>query len=157
MIGVAGANYFALGGGTTFTTRDYDLFLPLDPDNLLAAWSACEAVGLSLWIGNEPLDAPRDTWLAEHVVSTRSAVRATDQTDLEVDLTLTMAGFEFEPVWQDRRVFQDEDVAVPVARLEHIVRSKAALGRPKDQLFLATHEDALKQMFPNLTDEPASE
>lgn len=68
-----------------------------------------------------------------------------------------MATFEFEQVWQERRVFKVEGVEVPVARLEHIVRSKAAVGRPKDQLFLATHEDALKQMFPRPGREPKSE
>jgi len=36
---------------------------------------------------------------------------------------------------------------VPVARLRHIVESKAAAGRPKDRLFLATHEEALRDLL----------
>lgn len=157
VIGVGGANYHALSGGTVFTTKDSDLFIPPDPDNLVSAWSACDAVGLSLWSGNEPLDLPRDRWLAERVVATRSVTRADNPQGLLVDLSVTMATFEFEEVWQERRIFQVEGVGVPVARLEHIVRSKAAVGRPKDQLFLATHEDALKQMFPRLANGPKSE
>jgi hypothetical protein len=40
-----------------------------------------------------------------------------------------------------------EGVEVPVARLRHIVDSKAAVGRPKDRLFLATHEEALRHLL----------
>ena len=38
-------------------------------------------------------------------------------------------------------------VQIPVARLRDIVASKAAAGRPKDRLFLATHEEALRQLM----------
>jgi len=40
-----------------------------------------------------------------------------------------------------------EGVEVLVARLSHVVRSKAAAGRPKDLLFLATHEEALRDLL----------
>jgi hypothetical protein len=60
LIGVAGANYFAQGASTIFTTQDRDLFLAADPENVLNAWTASEAVGLTLWAGTEPLDYPRD-------------------------------------------------------------------------------------------------
>ena len=133
-----------------FTTHDRDLFLPLDPDNLLRAWTACDAIALSLSVGNEPLDTPRDRWLAERIVAARSMVRAADAHGLEVDLCLAMAGFDFGTVWSERRIFLVEGLEVPVARLEHIVRSKAAIGRPKDRLFLATHADALRQIFERL-------
>ena len=69
IIGVAGANYFATAGGLLFTTEDRDLFLPLDADNILRASQACEAVGLTLWCGNEPLDKPRDRFLADAVTA----------------------------------------------------------------------------------------
>jgi hypothetical protein len=144
---VAGANYFAANAGTLFTTEDRDLFLPADPDNLLRAWQACDAAGLRLWSGNEPLDLPRDRSLADAVVGRRAQVRATDEQGLLIDLTLVMAGFGFEAVWNERRIFLVEGIEIPVARLSHIVRSKAAAGRDKDRLFLATHADALKQMF----------
>jgi hypothetical protein len=81
------------------------------------------------------------------VVDTRALVRATDGRTLDVDLTLTMSGFDFETVWRERRLFRAEGVDVPVARLRHIVESKAAAGRPKDRLFLATHEEALRDLL----------
>jgi hypothetical protein len=84
--------------------------------------------------------------LARQVVSRRALVRATGH-DLDVDLTLVMAGFGFETAWRGRRIFRVEGVGIPVGRLSHIVRSKAVAGRPKDRLFLATHEEALRHLL----------
>ena len=147
LIGVWGVNLYAHSGSVLFETRDRDLFLPLDPTNLLKCWSACEAAGMQLWAGNEPLDLPRDEELAQRVVALRALVRATNQAGLDVDLTLVMAGFDFETVWNERRVFVTEGVDIPVARLMHIVRSKEAAGRDKDRLFLSTHAEALRQLL----------
>jgi hypothetical protein len=149
MIGVAGANYYALSGSTIFTTRDWDLFLPPDPDTLLQAWDACEAAALTLWIGGEPLESPRDRWLAERIAANRATVRATDAAGFDVDMTLVMAGFDFEAVWRERRVFQDAGTEIAVARLTHIIASKHAAGREKDRLFLATHRAALEELLRN--------
>ena len=77
----------------------------------------------------------------------RALTRATGAENLLVDLTLVMKGFEFETVWAERRTFMIEGVPVPTARLLHIVTSKQAAGRPKDQYFLATHQDALEQLL----------
>ena len=147
LIGVSGANLYGPSGQAVFTTDDFDLFLPLDPENLRRAWRACEDADLELWIGNEPLDRPRDRWLAERVTERRAVTRVTGPDALLVDLTLVMKGFDFESVWNERREFLIEDVPVPVARLVHIVTSKHAAGRDKDRLFLATHRDALEQLL----------
>lgn len=147
VMGVWGANYYAESSGTVFNTEDRDLFLPPDPANLLGAWSACTGLGFTLWSGQDPLDEPRDEWLARQVVRRLALTTARDPDDLRVDLSLVMAGFDFEVVWAARREFSDEGVPRPVASLLHIVQSKAAAGRPKDRLFLATHEDALKQVL----------
>jgi hypothetical protein len=147
LIGVAGANFYAHGAPVVFLTQDRDLFLPPDPDNLARCWTACESVGLELWSDDEPLDTPRDRWLAEQVVARRALTRATDRGELQVDLTLVMKSFEFETVWTERRTFMLDGVEIPVARLLHIVQSKHAVGRDKDRLFLATHRDELKELL----------
>jgi len=148
LIGVGGANYYALGGSTVFTTQDRDLFLAPDPDNLIRCWEACEAAALELWAGEEPLDSPRDRWLAERLIERRAVVKATGTGDLQVDLTLVMAGFaDFETVWNERRTFLIDGVEVTVARLLHIVQSKHAAGRDKDRLFLATHREGLQELL----------
>lgn len=145
MIGVGGANHYAPNPATYFKTQDRDLFLPLDPDNLLRAWQACEALRLDLTCSGGPQDSPRDLWLAERVVQNRALTRAWLEEDLAADLTLVMAGFEFEQVWRERNTFLVENIPVHVARLTHIVSSKAIAGRPKDHLFFATHKEALEE------------
>ena len=65
-----------------------------------------------------------------------------------------MKGYDFEPVWNERRDFVIEGAAIPVARLLHIVTSKHAAGRDKDLLFLATHRDALEQLLRREAEEP---
>ncbi|MGH9410676.1 MAG: hypothetical protein ACRD1V_14625 [Vicinamibacterales bacterium] len=147
LIGVYGANLFAPGGQAVFPTADADFLLPLDPDNLLHAWEACGDCGLELWLGREPLDSPHDRWLAERMVQTRSLTRARGIPDQDVDLTLVMAGFDFERVWAERRPFLIDGVEIQVASLQHIVASKYQADRPKDRLFLATHQDALEQLL----------
>ncbi len=147
LIGVSGANFYGPAGQAVFTTNDFDLFFPPDPANLVLAWEACEQAKLDLWLGDEPLDRPRDRWLAERFVTQRALTRVTGPNELLIDLTLVMAGFGFEAVWAERREFRIEGVRVPTARLLHIVESKQAAGRPKDQLFLATHKDALEQLL----------
>ena len=148
LIGVSGVNLYAHDAGVVFSTMDRDLFLPPDSVNLQAAWSVCEKRGLRLTSSGEPLDEPRDLFLAERVVERRASTRADDGSELVVDLTLSMTGFEFEEVWEQRTVFLLEGVEVPVARLAHIVASKAAAGREKDRLFLATHAEALRKLLP---------
>lgn len=147
LIGVGGANYFAQSASYKFNTRDRDLFLPPDPDNLLRAWEACDARGLELTTSKEPLDRPRDAWLAQRIVGLRALTSATDGGDLVVDLTLVMAGFEFEEVWRERRAFRVESATLPVARLTQIVRSKSLANRPKDRLFLETHSAELRELL----------
>jgi len=45
------------------------------------------------------------------------------------------------------RAFVVEGVEIQTARLTHIVAWKQAAGRPKDQLFLTRHQDALEQLL----------
>jgi hypothetical protein len=147
LIGVSGANLYAPAHGDRFITSDFDLFLPANPDNLATAWACCETAGLELWLNDEPLDRPRDRWLAERMVARRALTIVTGPDEVRVDLTLVMQGFDFESVWAERRVFSIEGIAVPTARLLHIVQSKEAAGRDKDRLFLATHREALEQLL----------
>jgi hypothetical protein len=148
LIGLSGANYYARSAGALFATQDRDLFLPPDPGNTVAAWRACEALGLDLVCAAEPLDRPRDRVLARRVISNQALVRATDGAGLDVDFTFVMAGFGFRRVWNRRRVFRVGGVEIPVARLADIVESKRRAGRDKDRLFLATHAEAIRDLMP---------
>jgi len=153
LIGVTALNFHSGAGVTLFATLDRDLLLPLDGSNLLQAWSACEKLGLDLLGGADPLDRSRDLGLARRVVDNRASTRATDGKGFDVDLNLVMSGFTYEEVEAERRMFDVDGVKVPVARATHVVRSKAAAGRPKDRLFMETHAAELRQLLRRLDDE----
>jgi len=147
VIGVWGVNYYAPSGSALFSTLDRDLFLPPDPDDLLAAWEVSESLGFALLAGAAPHDSPRDGVLARTVVERRALTRASDARGTDVDLSLVMGDFDFETVWAERQVFEVAGTPIPVARLAHIVTSKAAAGREKDRLFLAMHRHALEELL----------
>jgi hypothetical protein len=147
VIGLSGVNLHARSASELFATQDRDLFIPPHADDALRAWRVSEKLGFELTCGGEPLDRPRDRFLAERVVANRALVRATDHAGLDVDFTLVMAGFEFETVWRERRIFRVESVEVPVARLVHIIESKRRAGREKDRLFFATHSEAIGDLL----------
>lgn len=128
LIGVSAANWYTPRQAPKFVTDDWDLFLPPDADNLVQAWAACDDVGMDLWLGNEPLDRPRDRWLAERIVGRRGLTRVTGPDELQVDLTLVMQGFDFEAVWTERRMFTLEGLDVPTARLTHIIEIETGRG-----------------------------
>jgi hypothetical protein len=143
--GVWGANYYS--AGHLFVTRDQDLFLPLDSDNVLRAWETCTRLGLDLEAEGEPLDQPRDGLLAQAVVRNRALTTATDGTLLCIDLSFVMTGLDFDAVWARRRRFFVDGVEIPVASLADIVAAKRAADRPKDRLFLATHAAELRRLL----------
>jgi hypothetical protein len=147
VIGVAGANYHALAGQTLFATQDFDLFLPADAGNELAALEICKRSSFELTANDEPLEEPLDLDLAERIVANLATIRCWRADGLEVDLNLVMAGFDFDEVWSQRVLFTVEGVSIPVARLEHIVRSKRTAGRVKDRLFLEAHRDELERLM----------
>jgi hypothetical protein len=145
VIGVWGANYYT--SGSLFVTHDQDLFVPPDAANLLAGWHVCEALGLELSAGDEPLDRPRDLHLAQAVTARNALTTATDGDLLRIDFTMVMGSFGFDDVWRRNRRFVLGGIAVPVAALGDIVAAKAAADRPKDRLFLATHAEELRKLL----------
>jgi hypothetical protein len=146
VMGVWGANLYARYGGEELHTQDQDLFLPLEPENMLKLWSVAEELGFELWSGGEPLDRPRDLWLARKVVERRALTRVLRDGYLPIDLSFVMGDAEFEAVNAERRMLKVSGQDIPVARLMHIVEAKRKAGREKDTKFLAMHVDALMDL-----------
>ena len=111
-----------------------------------AARQVAASLGLSLWGAEDPFDVSPDIDLARAVVDGCRLTRATTSA-MTINLRLVMTAFAFEPVWEERRTFLMDGVEIPVARLSHIIRSKAATNREKDRLFLTTHAEILRQML----------
>lgn len=53
LIGTWGANLHARDATAVFTTFDFDLFLPPEPDPLVGTWRVCEELGLSLQVAGD--------------------------------------------------------------------------------------------------------
>ena len=80
------------------------LFCRLTPITWLRAWPRAKRHNLDLWAATSR-SIDRATWLAERVIAGGALTRVTGPDDLAVDLTLDMKGFDFEPVWGERRRF----------------------------------------------------
>jgi hypothetical protein len=147
VMGVAGVNFHASLSQTLFVTEDLDLLLPPDPANTVRAWQVCESLEFVLTSAGGRLEEPLDLELAERVVERRAAVRAIHPDGAKADLSYLMAGCGFAEAWEGRKSFMIEGAAVPVAALGAIVRSKRLAGRKKDQLFLVSHAEILRELL----------
>jgi hypothetical protein len=147
IIGVGGAALHAETIGARLYTKDLDLFLPRDPENLLACWTACETAGFELWSGSEPLDMPRDLWLAGRVVAQSALTTAQGPDALPTDLTFVMGRLDFEDVWLRRSSCDADTVPADVARLSDIVEAKRHADREKDRTFLTKNRAVLEELL----------
>ena len=154
-LSAAGVRYLVIGVGELLRAGRQrnvhdprrEFFLPADSDNLFEAWRVCETNGFRLFMGSEPFDETHDGAFARTVVGRLAFTCASDGAATDVDLSLVISGFDFEEVWSARRSLEVEGVAIPVAKVSHIVASEATAGREKDRLFLATHREALQHLL----------
>jgi hypothetical protein len=147
LIGVGGADVHAEKLGERLLTKDLDLFLPRSAENLLACWEACERARYTLWSRGEPLDQPRDLWLARRVVSFAALTTAQPSDGVPADLTFVMGAFEFEDVWLRRTEGFPDGVGVDLARFADIVAAKRHAGRDKDLRFLQENADLVARIL----------
>ena len=144
IVGAFGADLYARDAGCVITTQDCDLLLPPDPAILSRAVGVLMKLGYSLEAGGEPVD--RDPDLIQGIVRALGCVRAAKR-DVRIDLPLQIAGCAFRSLWKKHRQMKAGGVMVRVAPLADILRSKKLADRPKDRLFLALWEDALRQIL----------
>lgn len=147
VIGVGGVNMHARHSTRPLRTGDLDLFLPLDAQNLMRTWEACELAGWTLWSSGEPLDQPRDLLVATRVVRLRALTTARVESELPTDLTFVMGSFDFEDVWLRRTGSLEEYAHVELARLADILAAKKHANRPKDRNFLAENSAILADLL----------
>jgi hypothetical protein len=144
IVGAFGANLYARDAGCVITTQDCDLLLPPDAVALNRAIGVLRKLGFALEAGGEPVDQDPD--LIRGIVRALACVRAA-KNNVRIDLPLQIAGCSFTSLWARHRRVKLGRFAVRVAPLRDILRSKKLADRPKDRLFLALWEDALKQLL----------
>ena len=145
IVGVFGINFYARQAGEIITTADCDILVPADFPVFRKALQLLAAMEFGLQAGSEPLP-DFDPVVLKGILRARAVVRA-DRADARVDLCTRIAGVRFSELWKNRREFVLEGVNINVGRLQHLIKSKRAANRPKDELFLEQHKDAIQSML----------
>jgi hypothetical protein len=130
----AGVEYLLVGGYAVAHharprfTKDIDLWVGGDPENLKRVATALEAFG-----------APRD--VCEHVRHLgQSEVVFFGASPARVDILREIEGVAFAQCYPRRVEARWDDVAVSIIGLDDLIANKRAVGRPQDQLDVAVLE-----------------
>ena len=136
IVGVTGINFYARTPSEAVATLDVDLLIQPQVDNLRSAFQTLEQLGFRFEGGGEPfldIDDPRSL---ERIIRAGARISAIHETAGELDLMLSIAGFQFDELRREAARFQIAGTEILVGSLEQLLRSKEIAGRPKDLEFL---------------------
>jgi len=145
VVGVGGINFYARTPAGAFATLDLDTLLAPAADNLRRALEALSALGYAFEGGGEPFVDVADADALERVVASGASLSALHPELGQIDLMTSIAGFAYGELSRDAQAFTVEGREVRVARLEKLLASKRASGRPKDLAFLRQYEAAAEE------------
>ena len=135
-----GVRYVLVGGvaailhGAPHVTTDVDVVPQDGRENLGRLAAALKEMHARIRVAGEPEGVPFDH-SAESLARVRVWNLVTDHGDL--DITFVPSGTRgYDDLARDARTMTIRGVAVPVASLADVVRSKEAAGREKDRLVL---------------------
>lgn len=140
VVGVGGINFYARTPGDAFATLDLDALLEPDVDNLRSALRVLRELGYRFEAGDEPFLDVDDAAMLGGAVRNGATIRALHDSEGEIDLLLSIAGFAYRELAEDATSFRVAETEVRVGSLEKLLRSKEASGRPKDLEFLRIFE-----------------
>lgn len=140
VVGVGGINFYARTPAEAYATLDLDALLSPSVENLRDALRALAGLGYRFEAGGEPFIDADDEVMLSGVVRQSATLNAVHESDGEVDLMLTIAGFSYREVAADASTFRVAGTEVRVGRLEKLLAAKRASGRPKDLEFLRAFE-----------------
>ena len=136
VVGVGGINFYARDASDVVVTADLDLLLARRPQALRAALGALAHAGFSFELGGEPFLDFEDDEVLSNLVSHGATLVALGAGGVQLDLMLSMTGFEYDELADDASRFRVGDAEILVGRLEKLLRSKELSDRPKDREFL---------------------
>ena len=136
LVGVGGINFYARTPGGAFATRDLDAFLAPEIENLRRALGVLSRLGYSLEAGNEPFVDIDDAAVLGRILERAASLRAIHPEAGEIDLLTAIAGFGYAELSEDATTFAVAGTEVRVGRLEKLLQSTQASGRPNDLAFL---------------------
>jgi hypothetical protein len=140
VVGVGGINFYARTPAQAFATLDLDALLPPAVENLERALRVLSGIGYAFEAGGEPFVDLDDPIVLGRVVANGASLSAIHPEAGQLDLMTSIAGFSYADLASDASHFVVAGVDVRVGRLEKLLRSKQASGRPKDLEFLRAFE-----------------
>ncbi len=140
VVDVAGINFYARTPAEAFATLDLDALLEPTLENLRTALHVLADLEYEFEAAGEPFLGINDDVTLGGVVRHGASLTARHPADGEIDLMLSIAGFSYSQLAEDATSFRVAGVEVRVGRLEKLLRSKEAAGRPKDLEFLRAFE-----------------
>lgn len=140
VVGVGGINFYARTPAEAYATLDLDALLAPTVENLREALRVLDTLGYRLEAGGEPFLDTDDEAMLGGVVRQGATLNAIHDSDGEIDLMLSIAGFAYADLAGDASTFRVADADVRVGRLEKLLEAKRASGRPKDLEFLRAFE-----------------
>lgn len=140
VVGVGGINFYARTPAEAYATLDLDTLLAPTVENLNEALRVLDELGYRFEAGGEPFLDITDRAMLEGVVRQGATLNAIHDSEGEIDLMLSIAGFAYSDLAGDASTFRVADAQVRVGRLEKLLEAKRASGRPKDLAFLRAFE-----------------
>lgn len=145
VIGMSAINYYAPSASESFGTQDYDIFLRPSLSNVAKALRIFRELGYETMTTD---GAIHDKDLGQ-LLRKKKTLFAIDPYRLKFDLVLAVSGFIFRQMADDASIFKAGETLIRVAKLNKLLASKEAAGRPKDRLFLKRYQMLLKKMPKN--------
>lgn len=136
VVGVGGINFYARTPAEAYATLDLDTLLGPAVENLQRALTVLAQLGYAFESGDEPFIDLGDALVLGRIIERGASLRALHAETGEIDLLTSIAGFDYAQMSEDVVTFEVSGSQVRVGRLEKLLRSKEAAGRPKDVAFL---------------------
>lgn len=148
LVGIAGANCWALDGSLVASHDAHEITIEPRAESLTAAWLTLRGLGFTLRDGTARIPDPIPDAFADEVTAgsrSTTAYRMRDRTLVELHLSIPC--FTFEELWREHRAFRAGDVELHVARLRHILASMHQRDRGFDHLAVATWSQGMHDLF----------
>ena len=139
VVGVGGINFYARTPADAFSTLAIDALLSPEIGNLERALSVLSKLGYAFEAGGEPFIELNDHLVLGRVVENGATLSAVYSEESEIDLLTSISGSDYSELARDAAVFEIAGSPIHVGRLEKLLRSKKASGRPKDVEFLRAY------------------
>lgn len=103
-------------------TKDIDVLIATDQENANSVYAALKEFGAPL-VNLTPVDFTHKDYFYQM-----------GRPPLRVDIMMSIPGIGFEEAWENREVFELDDLKIPFISRSDLIRSKEASGRPQDKI-----------------------